>query len=148
MINKIGTIYLGIKEKSLSALAYSEVFMYRRIHFLVLTFGLCSQPSLQIHFFYYATIWYIIYLMQTMPHTSKFTTNTEFVDEIILILISYHFILFTDLIQNQSMVKYVGWSLVSHLLLLLSYNFAIMVGINGAQVARRIKLWLIKRANL
>ena len=98
MINKIGSIYLGIKEKSLWALAYSEVFMYRRIHFLVLTFGLFSQPCMQIHFFNYGTIWYIIYLMQTMPHTSKFTTNTEFVNEIILIVISYHFILFTDLI--------------------------------------------------
>jgi hypothetical protein len=40
--NKIGSIYLSIREKDKWALAYSPVFMARRVIFLGITFGLTT----------------------------------------------------------------------------------------------------------
>jgi hypothetical protein len=42
----IGTIYLSIKDNNKVALAYSSVFMLRRLIFIGITFGMARQPSL------------------------------------------------------------------------------------------------------
>lgn len=46
ILNKIGSLYLGIRETDKWSLAYSQVFMVRRILFVALTFGFKNQPSL------------------------------------------------------------------------------------------------------
>lgn len=108
MKQTIGSIYLDLNTDNRWGLLYSQVFMLRRIHFLILTFVLTEYPNLQIHFFCYTTVWYIIFLMQTMPHKTRLTTYSEFINETLLILISYHFILFADLISDADTVKQVG----------------------------------------
>ena len=46
MQNAIGTIYLSIKDNEPLALAYSSIFMLRRLSFIGITFGMANTPSL------------------------------------------------------------------------------------------------------
>ncbi len=68
--------------------------------------------------------------MEVRPHTEKFQTMAELMNEVLLILICYHLVLFTNLIEDDGMLVYVGYSLVAHLCLLLAVNIGIMLGIN------------------
>ncbi len=54
----------------------------------------------------------------------------ELMNEVLLILICYHLVLFTNLIEDDGMLVYIGYSLVAHLCLLLAVNIGIMLGIN------------------
>jgi hypothetical protein len=73
---------------------------------------------------------YIVYILEVRPHTDRFQTRAEVLNEVLLILICYHFVLFTNLIQDEEMLVSVGYSLVAHLCLLLAVNIGIMFGIN------------------
>jgi hypothetical protein len=42
----LGSIYLDLREDSVWGLAYSQVFIVRRLHFLLLTFALAKYPGL------------------------------------------------------------------------------------------------------
>lgn len=42
----VGSIYLDLRENSTWGLAYSQVFILRRLHFLLLTFALAKYPGL------------------------------------------------------------------------------------------------------
>ena len=44
--DSIGSIYLDLKEESALGLAYSQVFIVRRLLFLLLTFGLANYPNI------------------------------------------------------------------------------------------------------
>lgn len=46
MMKAIGTIYLSIKDNQGIALAYSSIFMLRRLSFIGITFGMVKTPSL------------------------------------------------------------------------------------------------------
>jgi hypothetical protein len=42
----IGTIYLSIKDTDKMALAYAPIFMFRRLLFIAITFGMVNQPGI------------------------------------------------------------------------------------------------------
>jgi len=63
MNQKIGSFYLGLKTKSKwAAVAYSPIFLGRRLVFVIFTFALTSHPYLQVHLFIYMLLWYVIYI--------------------------------------------------------------------------------------
>ena len=96
----IGSLYLAIRDQDRFALAYSSVFMFRRLIFIAITFGLSSVPGLQIHLFAYTSMFYVIYLGLVMPHESFSVTGQELANETVLMLSCYHFILFTGLVDD------------------------------------------------
>ena len=81
--------------------------------------------------------------MECEVHTEKFQAITELMNETLLILICYHVVLFTNLIDDDDMLVSVGYSLVAHLCLLLAVNICIMIGVNlmvGCRALRRYNL--------
>ena len=102
MQGKIGSLYLSIKNNNSWALAYSPLFLVRRILFLSLTIGLASFPSLQIHFFIFISLMYTIYLGSVIPHDVGLMTTSELLNESVLLLICYHFVLFTDIVTDRN----------------------------------------------
>lgn len=83
--------------------------------------------------------------MTVRPHTDKFQTMAELLNEVLLILICYHFVLFTNLIEDDGMLVYVGYSLVAHLCLLLAVNIGILLWLNLSVICRSLKLKRLKR---
>jgi hypothetical protein len=41
---------------------------------------------------------YMVYIMEVRPHTDRFDARAELLNEVLLVLICYHFVLFTNLI--------------------------------------------------
>ena len=64
----IGTLYLSIKDTDKVALAYTPIFMLRRLLFIAITFGMAEYPGLQIHLFSYLNLFYVMYLGLVGPH--------------------------------------------------------------------------------
>ena len=65
-----------------------------------MTFLMKDQPSLQVHLFIYMLLWYVIYIETVEPHETRFQTTQEHVNEIFMLVIFYHFVLFTGIIQD------------------------------------------------
>lgn len=101
MVRKIGSLYLALKDNNKWALAYSPVFMIRRVVFLAITFGLAKYAALQIQLLIVITVLYMAYLGLVVPHNLQFMTNSEFLNEIVLLIILYHTLLFTDIISGK-----------------------------------------------
>jgi hypothetical protein len=87
----------------------------------------------------------VIYLMESMPHLTRLTTYSEFFNEALLILICYHFVLFTDLVSNPHTVTQIGKSMVYCIGALLMFNIGVMVWINTVSGCRKFKLWRLAR---
>jgi hypothetical protein len=141
----IGTIYLSIKENTKVALAYSSIFMLRRLVFIALTFGISDQPGLQIIFFSYLNLAYIIYLGLVMPHDTVSMTSSELVNESILMMTCYHFILFAGLVYDVEAKTSIGWSLAAFVALLLVFNVAVILFANIRQFRAKFTLWKLRR---
>jgi hypothetical protein len=110
--------------------------MIRRILFLGLTFGLADLPSLQIHFFTYQTVLYVIYIGLVAPHDLYLTTFTELGNETLLVLICYHFILLTDITKDRILRWNIGWSLIAVVGVILVVNFSIIFGVSAKAMFR------------
>jgi hypothetical protein len=83
--------------------------------------------------------------MQSMPHLTRLTTYSEFFNEALLILICYHFVLFTDLVPDPKTVTKIGSSMVYCLGALLLFNISVMLWINAVNALRNFKLWRLAR---
>jgi hypothetical protein len=76
MAEKIGSLYVGLKtDDKWATVAYPFIFLIRRQIFVVMTFVLVEQPSLQVHLFIYMSLWYIIYINTVLPHETRFLTT-------------------------------------------------------------------------
>ena len=69
MVKKIGSLYLALKDKEKWALAYSPIFMMRRIIFIAITFGLANFATFQVLALIIITVLYKIYLGLVVPHS-------------------------------------------------------------------------------
>lgn len=60
--NSIGTLYHGIDTESNFALSYTIVFLARRSLFCIFTFAMFEIPGIQVQFFIFSSVIYMIYL--------------------------------------------------------------------------------------
>lgn len=114
--------------------------MLRRILFIALTFGLTTQPSLQIHLFTFLTLCYIMFLGIIRPHHISFTTSVELANETIFVLVCYNFILFTDITSDRELRYSLGWCLVALVMLIMAANFSVIFGASAKALLRKYKL--------
>ena len=59
-----------------------------------------EQPILQVHFFIYSLLIYVIYFESALPHETRFQTTVEHVNYAIFLIIMYHLVLFTDIVPD------------------------------------------------
>lgn len=145
MQGKIGSLYLSIKNNNNWALAYSPLFLVRRILFLSLTIGLASLTSLQIHFFIFISLMYTIYLGLVVPHDIGLMTTSELLNETVLLLICYHFILFTDIVTDRAVRKSLAWGMTACVGLLFLLNFYVMIDANLQVFKWKYHVYKLKR---
>ena len=65
--NQIGSMYSGCKTNSVSALMYSIIFLYRRMTFVIVTYYLRFNTSLQVIFLVISNMIYLCYLIDVKP---------------------------------------------------------------------------------
>jgi hypothetical protein len=106
---------------------------------------MADQPGLQIHIFSYLNLFYVMYLGLVRPHDVSQMTSSELVNESILMLTCYHFILFTDFVDNLQTRINLGWSLAAFIGLLLAFNVAMILTANISHLRRKYTLWKLRK---
>ena len=102
---------------------------------------MANQPGLQIHFFTYQSLFYVIFLGLVAPHDITQMTSCELVNEAILMLVCYHFILFTGIVDDTEARTNIGWSMVAFIGLLLIFNVSVILHANIIQLQRKYTIW-------
>jgi hypothetical protein len=75
----------------------------------------------------YTSNLYIIYLQHVTPYDDSATVVIETLNEVILLLICYHFILLTDILSDPMLKFKIGWSLCGFVLAMIAINLLIIV---------------------
>lgn len=64
------------------------------------------------------------------PYQDNFMTAIEIVNETLLLLVCYQFMLYTDVVQNAALRSAIGWSQVGLVVLIISLNFCVILNTN------------------
>lgn len=123
---KIGTLYAGLRPEVRSNISYTPVFMLRRVFFVILTFGLLHVPGVQIQVFIFSNVLYIIYMNYCVVHEDRMGKWVSNYNEMLLLIICYHFVLFSNLIWTQRQRTIVGNWLIFFLFLYMLSNLALV----------------------
>jgi hypothetical protein len=105
-----------------------------------------NAPGLQIHIFAYLNLFYVMYLGLVVPHDVVNMTNSELANESILMIICYHLILFTGVVDDLETRTNIGWSLVAFIGVLLIFNVIVILSANINQLRRKYALWKMRKA--
>jgi hypothetical protein len=143
---KIGSIYLGVKTdtETQGELLSSSVFVVRRLLFIMVTHLLSLYPCMQVQIWISLSLYYIGYFMIVQPYDSKFAMYLEYVNEILFLVVCYHFILLTDVVSDKDARDGIGWSLIAAIGAIMVLNFGVIIGVNISAVLRKAKLNKLK----
>jgi hypothetical protein len=89
--------------------------------------------------FIYSSNLYIIYLQHVSPYDDTSAVFIETCNEVILLLICYHFILLTDLLSDPALKFKIGWSLCLCVLAMIAMNLTIIVFVSLRQCCVDLK---------
>ena len=70
------------------------------------------------------------YIGLVTPHTIVLMSSLELINEQVLMLICYHFVLFTGLVTDYDMKYKLGWSMTAFIGLLFIINLSVIVNEN------------------
>ena len=91
----MGTLYLGLDTENPLVISYSPVFMARRSLFTLLAFKAFNYPGPQVQIFLHMSLFYLIYVTLAKVHSLNWQRHLEIVNEMLLYLMSLHFLYFT-----------------------------------------------------
>ena len=94
--NKIGSIYSRCKTDSASALMYSIIFLKRRMAFVIVTYYLRSNTSLQVICLEITNMIYLCYLIDVKPLIDSKQMKLEIFNEFFFLIVSVHLFWFLD----------------------------------------------------
>eukprot|EP00347_Sterkiella_histriomuscorum_P019821 403340171 len=151
----IGCIYEGLKTASPFSLYYMIWFMMRRFSFAIVAIFLSETSScFHIIFLLMQQILHLIYIISLRPFEESSFTNLEIFDEICILGIIYHFLVFQDFVDNEDIQYNAGWSVTMILAFLILVNLSIMMGqtyhtlkLTIKKTIQRFKLWRKKNSN-
>ena len=71
-----------------------------------------------------------MFLGTVIPHQDIFMTKIEIVNETLLVLVCYQFMLYTDIVQNVPLRSAIGWSQVGLVVFILVFNLTVILNTN------------------
>jgi heme/copper-type cytochrome/quinol oxidase subunit 4 len=103
-------------------------------------FSLTGIPGLQVNLFIYSSVMYLIYVNIVSPYDASAQVNVDTVNEFMLLCISYHFLLFVDLVQDPEIKYKLGWTLVALIMLVVAANivYIAIFSIKGSLHQRKL----------
>ena len=119
-------------------LTITIVFLVRRTIFLVITFALYEYPALQIQLFICLSVMYITYLDQSRIYQLDKTLRFEYLNEGTFLVICYHLILFTNIVDTPSTNNMIGSSLIVWILFLAFINISAMLKSSVKAVFKKV----------
>ena len=128
---KIGSMYLGVHLKGDDTLGLSVaiVFLLRRSIFVAITFALIDHPALQMQAFIFLSVLYMGYLKSVRIYDDQFMLDLEFFNEGLLLLCCYHFLMFTNILNDPYTSELLGISMILTIGLLLAVAAFVMLSV-------------------
>jgi len=123
---------------------YNFVYMLRRIHFVGWAFFVTQFPSLQCMFIMYSNIFVAIYLGAYKPLIKRSDRYLEFFNELIITVVTYHEMFYTDWVDKMEDKMLFGWSMIAIIAFNLLINILIVLWI----MLKNLRLTAIKLKNL
>lgn len=125
---KIGSLYEGLRTDKPNVEYYNLVFFLRRSVFVGITFGLLRYPGIQVMLFVQLNIFYIIFIGHMDFYIDKRSRAIELCNEILLVIVSYHFLLCYHIVTAESAREDLGMSMLVCTFVLLGVNVLLIVG--------------------
>jgi len=122
MEGKFGTVWLGLRSDERLPLTYYVVFCLRRLFLVVLLTQFYYVPWFQIQALIMSHVFYLIYVGQTEPHKSKSDMILDLTNEFMLILASYHLLVFSAFVPDPYARHTMGWTLLAIIILMVIIN--------------------------
>lgn len=110
-VQRLGSVYDGLKTESKMALLYNVLFLSRRLMFSYIVVFV-DYPVLQIQMLFYQSILMIMYLMYFRPFELNELNNIEIFNELTILISAYHMLLFTPWEANIDTQFLVGYSMI------------------------------------
>ena len=108
-------------------LLYNPIFMARRLIFAFLIVFLEDYAITQLQYAVMSSALFIIYLNLCRPYIFSKMTRSEIMNEVINLVVTYHYLLFTNFVDDIEMRFYIGWSSIGLTILLISINMLIIL---------------------
>jgi hypothetical protein len=131
---------MELRTDSKAALMYNVVYMFRRLIFALTAVLLKSQPSLQVAFTCFQSILVIIYVGHVKPFEIPLLNTMEVVNEVTILIATYHLFLFTDYVEDPNTQYNIGWSMIG----VTALNILINMGVMVWSSFRQLKLAFLK----
>ena len=96
--------------------------------------------------FLLSNVFYIVYLQLVSPLEEPANLRMETINEVFLLIVNYHYLLFSDFVTNPDTKYTLGWSLIGTLAVMLSINagFVVTMVLHDAKVVIKAKLLVRK----
>ena len=143
--NKVGSMYLGLDAKNHYVDTYAPIFLLRRSVFILICFLLSFIANLQIQFTIQLTLLYLAYLFFAKVNESPWHLRLEVMNEVFLILICYHYVVFSLLYYLPTFQYRIGKSLFWLILALIATNTMVILSTITVQVKTSCKIYWAKR---
>ena len=105
MQRRFGTLYLGLNSQEAQVEWYTFSFMLRRSFFVILTYSMMAFPGIQVQIFCFMTVIYIIFANHMRYYSNRLMIDLENFNESFLLVLSYHFVLFCNLLTGEDTKK-------------------------------------------
>jgi hypothetical protein len=136
---RISNFYTQIKtDKGLWSLSYYTIFLLRRLLFVAIPTLLPSAPWFQLQILIFTSSLYVMYYAGTKPHAEKERVNIEIFNEIMIMMINYHMVCFSEFNLDLMAQFNMGYSFVVCILVVVFGNIMVLA-------IKQIKSWRRKK---
>jgi len=108
-------------------------------------FAMPSLPGIQINLFIYSIVWYIIYVNETLPFNDSTIGRVDTANQFMLLCSCYHFILFSDLVEEIEINYALGWSLIITFGVVVVFNVGIVFVVAAKTAISFLRLKYVRR---
>ena len=137
-----GALYDEIKIKDSKAPLFNNlVFIVRRILYIQIGFSLVNLGGVQIICMMLLNLLNFVYLGNIEPYKLRRKNKIELFNETCVALIGLHLPCFTDWLPDENLQYFVGYSLISFVLLLIFVNMCFV----STELARVIKMLVLNQ---
>ena len=145
--NKISSMYDGVllRNDYWYSLTISIVFLLRRSLFVFITFVFYDYPGIQIQLFIYSSILYTVYLGYSKIYNDSAILILEYINEGIFMVISYHLVLFGNLLDSPFTSEVIGISMIFYIILMVAISTSLMVITNLKSIKKKLELRKFKK---
>ena len=123
MKRQFGSLYedLNVKWNPRQSLYFAQYFIWRRI-----LFGMClvvfhDKAWLQFFIILHLSFANLLFCLQFDAYFFKLNRRVEAFNEVCIVILTYHMMYFSDLVDNPEVRYYVGWSFIG----LVCFNLAV-----------------------